>query len=168
MIWSDFPHPHYLAVLTAGYTCSLISFSSHLDNKDATKHSMTPYPTYTLVSLHSKLFDFSLIGSFLRCLWQRQKVVSHIPHVYISWRPPHPAKSSTTSCRLFQGSQNDWIHTISHTATCAAIHMHLICQFACIQSKVHSVKGHNRRQKSRSGDDSRHLGMWWTIVLHIS
>ena len=38
----------------------------------------------------------------------------------------------------------------------------------CMQSTFHSVKGHNRRLKSRSGDGSRHLGMWWTIILHIS
>ena len=97
-----------------------------------------------------------------------QKVVRHNPRVYISWRPPHPAESSTTSCRLFQGPQNDWMRTISHTTACPAIHMHQICQFACIYSPFYSVKGHNRTIKSRSGDRSRHLGMWWTIVLHIS
>ena len=129
---------------------------------------MTPYPSYMLVSLRSKLFKFSSIGSFLECLRQRQKVVRHIPRVYISWRPPHPAQSSTTSCRLFQGPQNHWMRTISHTTTCPAIHMHLICQVACIQSTFHSMKGHNRRIKSRSGDDSHHLGMWWTIILRIS
>ena len=145
-----------------------LCFGSHLDNKGVTIHSMTPYPSYMLVSLRSKLSEFSLIGSFLECLRQRQKVVRHIPRVYISWRPPHPAESSTTSCRLFQGPQNIWMGTISHTSTCPAIHTHLICQFACIQSTFHRVKGHNRRIKSRSGDGSRHLGMWWTIVLHIS
>ena len=145
-----------------------LCFGSRLDNKGVTIHSMTPYPSYMLVSLRSKLSEFSLIGSFLECLRQWQKVVRHIPRVYISWRPPHPAESSTTSCRLFQGHQNHWMDTISYTSTCPAIHMHLICQFACIQSTFHSVKGHNRRIKSRSGDGSRHLGMWWTIVLHIS
>ena len=122
-----------------------LCFGSHLDNKGVTIHSMTPYPSYMLVSLRSKLSEFSLIGSFLGCLRQRQKVVRHIPRVYISWRPPHPAESSTTSCRLFQGAQNHWMGIISHTSTCPAIHMHLICQFACIQSTFHSVKGHNRR-----------------------
>ena len=153
-----------------GSTCnvSLISFDSHLDNKDVTIHSMTPYPSYMLVSLRSKLFEFSLTGSFLECLRQRQKVVIHIPRVYISWRPPYPTESSTTSCRLFQGPQNHWMGTISHTTTCLAIPTHLICQFACIQSTFHSMKAHNRRIKSRSGDGSRHLGMWWTIVFHIS
>ena len=146
-----------------GSTRSPLSFD--LDNKGVTIHPMTPYPSYMLVSLRSELFKFSSIGSFLECLRQRQKVVRHIPRVYISWRPPHPAESSTTSCRLFQGPQNHWISTISHTTTCPAIHMHLICQVACIQS---SMKGHNPRIKSRSGDGSRHLGMWWTIVLHIS
>ena len=145
-----------------------LCFGSHLDNKGVTIHSMTPYPSYMLVSLRSKLSEFSLIGSFLGCLRQRQKVVRHIIRVYISWRPPHPAESSTTSCRLFQGAQNHWMGIISHTSTCPAIHMHLICQFACIQSTFHSVKGHNRRIKFRSGDGSRHLGMWWTIVIHIS
>ena len=115
-----------------GSTCSLISLGSHLDNKYVTIYSMAPYPSYMPVSLLSKLFEFSLIGSFLGCLWQLQKVFRHIPRVYISWRPPHPAESSTTSCRLFQGPQNDWMRTISHTTTCPAIHMHLICQFACI------------------------------------
>ena len=115
-----------------GSTCSLISFGSHLDNTYVTIHSMTPYPSYMPVSLLSKLFEFSLIGSFLGCLWQLRKVVRHIPRVYISWRPPHPAESSTTSCRLFQGPQNDWMCTISHTRTCPAAHMHIICQFACI------------------------------------
>ena len=108
---------------------------------------MTPYPSYMLVSLRSELFKFSSIGSFLECLRQRQKVVRHIPSVYISWRPPHPAESSTTSCRLFQGPQNHWMRTISHTTTCPAIHMHLIRQVACIQS---SMKGHNRRIKSQA------------------
>ena len=153
--------------LIKGSTCCVISFGSHSDNKDATIQSMTPYPSYMLISLRSKLFEFSLFGSFLMCLRQRQKVVRHIPSVNISWRPPHPAESSTTSCRLFQGPQNHWMRTISHTTTSPAIHMHLICQFACIQSTFHSVKGHNWR-KSRGGDGSRHLGMWWTIVLHIS
>ena len=129
---------------------------------------MTPYLSYKLVSLRSKLFEFSLIYIFLECLRQRQKVVRHIPRVYIPWRPPHPAESSTTSCRLYQGPQNHWMCIISHTTTCPAIHSHPICQFACIQSTFHSVKGHNRRIKSRSGDGSRHLGMWWTIVIHIS
>ena len=147
-------------------TRSPLSFGSDLDNKGVTIHRMTPYPSYMLVSLRSKLF--SSIGSFLECLRQRQKVVHHIPRVYISWRPPHPAESATTSCRLFQGPQNHWMRTISHTTTCPAIHMYLICQVACIQSTFHSMKGHNRRIKSRSRDGSRHLGMWWTIVLHIS
>ena len=66
------------------------------------------------------------------------------------------------------GPQNDCMRTISHTTTCPAIHMHLIYQFARIYSTCYSVKGHNRTMKSRSGDGSRHLGMWWTIVLHIS
>ena len=147
---------------------SLISFDSHLDNKDVTIYSMTHYPSYMLVSLRSKLFEFSLTDSFLECLRQRQKVVLHIPRVYISWRPPHPTESSTTSCRLFQGPQNHWMGIISHTTTWLAIPTHLICQFACIQSTFHSMKAHNRRIKSRSGDGSPHLGMWWTIVLHIS
>ena len=109
-----------------------------------------------------------IISSFLECLWQLQKVVRHIPRVYIPRRPPHPAESSTTSYRLFQGPQNHWMGIISHTTTCPAIPTHLICQFACIQATFHSMKAHNRRIKSRSGDGLRHLGMWWTIVLHIS
>ena len=129
---------------------------------------MTPYPPWMPLSLLSKLFEFSLIGSFLRCFWQLQKVVRHIPRVYISWRPPHPAESSTTSCRIFQGPQNDQMLTISYITTCPAIHTHLIIQFACKQPTFHCVKGNNRATKSRSGDGSRHLGMWWTIVLHIS
>ena len=111
-----------------GSTCSLISLDfSHFDNKYATIHSMTPYPSYMPVSLLSKLFEFSLIGGFLGCLWQLQKVVRHIPRVYISWRPPHPAESSTTSCRLFRGPQNDWMRTISHTTTCSGAD-NCICQ----------------------------------------
>ena len=125
---------------------------------------MTPYPLYVPVSLRSKLFDYSLIGSFLGCLRRQQKVVRHIACVYISWRPPHPAESSTTSCWLFQGPQNDWMRTISHTTTFPAIRIHLICQFACIQSTFQSVKGHNRRIKSRSGEGSHHLGMCWSTV----
>ena len=65
------------------------------------------------------------------------------------------------------GPQIDWMRTISHTTTCPAIHMHLICQFARIYSTFYNVKDHNRTMKSRSGDGSRHPGMWWTIVLHI-
>ena len=88
-----------------GSTCSLISLSSHLDNKYVTIHSMTPYPSYMPVSLLSKLFEFPLIGSFLGCLWQLQKVVRHILRVYISWSPPHPADyfkvPRMTGCALF-------------------------------------------------------------------
>ena len=147
---------------------SLISLGFHLDNTYVTIHSMTPYPPCMPLSLLSKLFEFSLIGSFLGCFWQLQKVVRHIPRVYISWRPPHPAESSTTSCRIFQGPQNDWMRTISYITTCPAIPTHLIIQFACKQPTFHCMKGHNRTTKSRSGDSSRHLGMWWTIVLYIS
>ena len=144
-----------------GSTRSLISFGSHLDNEGVTILSMTPYLSYILVNLHWKLFEFSSIGSFLECLWHRQKVVCHISRVYISWRSPHPAESSTTSCRLFQGPQNHWMRTISHTTTCPAIHMHLICQFACIQSTFHSAK---RSQSMPKVPKWRWLAPSWDVV----
>ena len=140
---------------------SLISFNSHLDNKDVTLHSLPPYPSYMLVSLLSKLFEFSLTGSFLECLRQRQKVVLHIPRVYISWRPPHPTESSTTSCRLFQGPQNNWMGTISHTTTCLAIPTHLICQFACIQS---TFSQHESSQSTHKVAKRRRLAPSWDVV----
>ena len=69
---------------------SLISFDSHLDNKDVTLHSLPPYPSYMLVSLRSKLFEFSLTGSF-----------SGVFAATAKSRPPHPAclhfMASTTS-----------------------------------------------------------------------
>ena len=78
-------------------------------------------------------------------------------------RPPHPTclhfMASTTSRRvvchilpIISRSQKHWMCTIYHTTTCPAIHMHLICQFTCIQSIFHSLKSQNRRIKSRSGD----------------
>ena len=137
-----------------------LCFGSHLDNKGVTIHSMTPYPSYMLVSLRSKLSAFSLIGSFLECSRQRQKVVRHIPRVYISWRPPHPAESSTISFQLFQGPQNHWMGTISYTSTCPAIHMHLICQFACIQSTFHSVWS----QSTHKVPKRRRLAPSWDVV----
>ena len=74
-----------------GTTRSLISFGSHLDNKDVPIHSMTPYPSYMPVSLLSKLFDFSLIGSRF----------SGVFAATAKSRPPHPAclhfMASTTS-----------------------------------------------------------------------
>ena len=117
-----------------------------------------------LVSLRSKLFEFSLIYSFLGCLRQRQKVVRHI-RVFTNCL--HSMASSTSRgvvhhiLPIFQGLQNHWMCTISHTTTCPAIHMHLICQFACIQSTFHSVKGHSRRIKSQSGDGPRQS---WDVV----
>ena len=65
-------------------------------------------------------------------------------------RPPHPTN--------FVIDDADWMGIIFHNTTLIAIHMHLISQFACKRSTFQSVKGPNRRIKSRSGDGSRHLG----------
>ena len=90
-----------------------------------------------------------------------QIVVHHIMRATRVCRPPHP------NGILSSTMQTGWA-LFSINTTLTAIHMHLISQFACKRSTFQSVKGHNRRIKSRSGDGSRHLGMWWTIVLHIS
>ena len=76
-------------------------------------------------------------------------------------RPPHP--NGILSPTIQTGRALFSINT-----TLTAIHMHLIRQFVYKQSTFQSVKGQNRRIKFRSGDGSHHLGMWWTIVLHIS
>ena len=90
-----------------------------------------------------------------------QIIVHHIMRATRVCRPPHPNGILSSTI------QTEWpLFSINTTLT--AINMHLISQFACKQSTFQSVKGHNRRIKSRSGDGSRHLGMWWTIVLHIS
>ena len=90
-----------------------------------------------------------------------QIVAHHILCVFRVCRLPHP------SGILSSTMQTEWaLFSINTTHT--AIHMHLISQFTCKQSTFQSVRGHNLRIKSRSGDGSRHLGMWWTIVLHIS
>ena len=88
-------------------------------------------------------------------------VVHHIMRATRVCRPPHP------NGILSSTMQTGWA-LFSINTTLIAIHMHLISQFACKRSTFQSVKGPNRRIKSRSGDGSRHLGMWWTIVLHIS
>ena len=90
-----------------------------------------------------------------------QIVVHHIMCVTRVCRPPHPNGILPSTI------QTRWA-LFSINTTLTAIHMHLISQFACKQSTFQSVRGHNLRIKSRSGDGSRHLGMWWTIVLHIS
>ena len=90
-----------------------------------------------------------------------QIIVHHIMRAIRICRPPHPNGILSSTI------QTGWA-LFSINTTLPAIHTHLISQFACKQSTFHSVKGHNRTIKSRSGDGSRHLGMWWTIVLHIS
>ena len=90
-----------------------------------------------------------------------QIVVHHIMCVTRVCRPPHPNGILSSTI------QTGWA-LFSINTTLTAIHMHLISQFACKQSTFQSVRGHDLRIKSRSGDGSRHLGMWWTIVLHIS
>ena len=90
-----------------------------------------------------------------------QIVVHHIMCVTRVYRPPHPNGILSSTI------QTGWA-LFSINTTLTAIHMHLISQFACKQWTFQSVSDHNRRIKSRSGDGSRHLGMWWTIVLHIS
>ena len=90
-----------------------------------------------------------------------QIIVHHIMCATRVCRPPHPNGILSSTI------QTGWA-LFSIKTTSPAIHTHLISQFACQQSTFHSVKGHNRTIKSRSGDGSRHLGMWWTIVLHIS
>ena len=76
-------------------------------------------------------------------------------------RPPHPNGILSSTI------QNGWA-LFSINITLPAIHTHLISQFECKQSTFHRVKVHNRTIRSRSGDGSRHLRMWWAIVLHIS
>ena len=90
-----------------------------------------------------------------------QFIVHHIMRAIRICRPPHPNGIFSSTI------QTGWALFFMNT-TLPAIHTHLIGQFACKQSTFHSVKGHSRTIKSRSGDGSRHLGMWWTIVLHIS
>ena len=90
-----------------------------------------------------------------------QIVVHHIMCVTRVCRPPH------SNGILSSTIQTGWA-LFSINTTLAAIHMHLISQFACKQSTFQSARGHNLRIKSRSGDGSRHFGIWWTIVLHIS
>ena len=88
-------------------------------------------------------------------------VVHHIMRATRVCRPPHPNRILSSTM------QTGWA-LFSINTTLIAIHMHLISQFACKRSTFQRVKGPNRRIKSRSGDGSRHLGMFWTIVLHIS
>ena len=90
-----------------------------------------------------------------------QIIVHHIMCATRVCRPPH--SNGILSSTIQTGWALFSINT-RHTA----IHTHLISQFACKQSTFQSVKGQNQRIKSRSGDGSRHLGMWRTIVLHIS
>ena len=90
-----------------------------------------------------------------------QIIVHHIMRATRVCRPPHPNGILSSTI------QTGWA-LFSINTTPPAIHTHLISRFACKQSTFHSVKGHNRTIKSRSGDGSRHLGMWRTIVLHIS
>ena len=90
-----------------------------------------------------------------------QIIVYHIMRATRLCRPPHPNGILSSTI------QTGWA-LFSINTTLPAIHTHLISQFACKQSTFHSVKVHNRTIKSQSGDGSRHLGMWWTIVLHIS
>ena len=90
-----------------------------------------------------------------------QIIVHHIMRATRVCRPPHPNGILSSTI------QTGWALFSINTAL-PAIHTHLISQFACKQSTFHSVKVHNRTIKSRSGDGSRHFGMWWTIVLHIS
>ena len=133
-----------------------------MDNKGVTIHSMTPYPSYMLVSLRSKLSEFSLIGSCLECLHERQKVVRHIPPVYISWRPPHPAESSTTSCRLFQGPQNHWMGTISHTSTCPCSYTYA----PNLSVRMHKINISQRKmsQSTHKVLKRRRLAPSWDVV----
>ena len=90
-----------------------------------------------------------------------QIIVHHIMRANRVCRPPHPNGILSSTI------QTGWA-LFSMNTTPPAIHTHLISRFACKQSTFHSVEVHNRTIKSRSGDGSRHLGMWWTIVLHIS
>ena len=90
-----------------------------------------------------------------------QIIVHHIMRAIRICRPPHPNGILSSTIQI------GWA-LFSINTTLPAIHTHLISQFTYKQSTFHSVKGHNRTIKSRSGDGSRHLGMWWTIVLHIS
>ena len=90
-----------------------------------------------------------------------QIVVHHIMCVTRVCRPPHPNGILSSTI------QTGWA-LFSINTTLTAIHMHFISQFACKQSTFQSVRGHSLRIKSRSGDGSCRLGMWWTIVHHIS
>ena len=144
-----------------GSTCSLISFGSHLDNKYVTIHSMTPYPSYMPVSLLSKLFEFSLIGSFLGCLWQLRKVVRHIPACL-------HFMASTTS----RGVVHHILPIISRSPEWLDVHYFSYKNMPSYSYAPNlSVRMHiiNILQRERSQSNHKcHLGMWWTIVLHIS
>ena len=88
-------------------------------------------------------------------------IVHHIMRATRVCHPPHPNGILSSTI------QTGWALFSINTAL-TAIHMYLISKFACKQSTFQSVQVHNWRIKSRSGDGLRHLGMWWTIVLHIS
>ena len=90
-----------------------------------------------------------------------QIIVQHIIRATRVCRPPHPNGILSSTI------QTGWA-LFSMNTTLPVIYTHLRNQFACKQSTFHSVKGHNRTILSWSGDCSCHLGMGWTIVLHIS
>ena len=115
---------------------------------------------------HEKFTDRSTLCRIRYIRGQMSSPTSQIifHHILLATRvcrPPYP--NGILSSMIQTGRA---LFSIDTTLT--TIHMHLISQFACRQSTFQCVKGHNRCIKSQSGDSSSHLGMWWTIVLHIS